>query len=306
MLQKDAELIDEIAIASFCEKFIPSARNVYLYAHHQTKYEKKVQASFKQVDSAAISLFLKSDGLTTPNQYSHQVFTLVPGGDRFGPCRVDVRPQHLRNMFSRYLARLHREESDAYMRMIRIHPLAKAVAGENLENKMHAKIPAGGNWDIHPLQISGVGSKNIIWSRKPLHSEGGASQDKEMAGLFTLPKLQVVEFVKKELNANNIEGGIYYRPITPNFPTLDAWIMIPHEAVKTAVILQSTVSDQHDLNSSGLIFLQTLGLTSIHCIVWTNSPTISITVPAEYKNFVTEVSCIMEELDEIEDALPDV
>ncbi len=266
----------EILLKTFLDDFIPSAREVFVYAAFRSTYEQLVLGELAGITRDGIQKMLQSaralnfdDG---PNM-SHHVVLITPQKNRT-QHRVDIPTRFLYDKM-KDLGKLHSLEA-AYMLYQTFKEVKQTTpsAGFIYEDLIRYELPLGGQWPvvsmqmtpkkityIHFLTTGTEEAKTYLCLGQNCDTPFQFSTVPQSSNSQTFNNLKRISYAAKAKLV--LETG-FYVPLSTTEATFDGFVYDAKNCVAT--VFQVTVGKKHTVKLAGLKWLTGLGVKKVYYV----------------------------------------
>ncbi|KAI9461474.1 hypothetical protein HD554DRAFT_1512167 [Boletus coccyginus] len=265
-------------LKTFFERYVPSARTAYDFAHRIQDFEIQLQGAINSLSVDNVTKMVDDLGsLTMSAEMPHHLFIIHPGETR-SSLIIKFTSQHISE---KLVAALEHKVSSAARVLFEVYnrnPPTKALAGQLWDSVVRGVFTQGGVWPICQMEVSSnKGKVNQHWKimpSKPYVDQYLIIGDpaKPIVKICdTCPDDAIVHdtFSSFPFNANikEVTKTGYYLPTSTTEATFDAFY---YDAdLKEATVLQATVSPGHTVKAKDLQQLQEVGVQSAHYVAIT-------------------------------------
>ncbi|KAK7024239.1 hypothetical protein VNI00_016456 [Paramarasmius palmivorus] len=277
---------DENKLISFCDSYGSCARYVFQCARNPKSYKRTLKAKLRKLSIRDLRdlVYNGDQSLPVKEEVSHLVVGIYPGPSRDDPYITIYTPSLLTIIESQFAAEWDDKAWDLFD-SFRSTPQTRVPAGRILESRLHQTLAKGGQWEANTMVAVSEGDQNVIFSdnvanRKRAYVKfGRGARVRSKSSTSGSTPLDVHRFSFADFKKSFRETG-YYRPLSQTHATYDSFVL--DKKRETLVIIQSTMSTQHDVNKKGLAYLEekwATGSFKIHYVVITDDETKTVRIP---------------------------
>ena len=225
--------ISERDLATFFDRYGPSARTAFKYAASSDEFDDQIQLICTNTSLSKLwKIMHEADTLTLDNELSHQIFVIAPKPDSpcFKHCVQFASPFNANLL---YMA-LHMKstiEAQEFCGLLISALFSKGSAGNVFEVLAHGAFDQGGYFPIFKMSKSNrIGTANSHWktpNENPVehflyvNSSGFSVQDQQPTSTEKEEPLAYHLFIPSQ--TTSLETG-YYQQVSRTQETLDAFI----------------------------------------------------------------------------------
>ena len=239
--------LEDDEVTGLYEIYHASPRDLVNSGHDPDTLHDLIDLQVQQMDLAAIKIALASPDIDNSSDY---VTRIEPSyRTRAVPRKTISCRFAFQLLWDRYI-KDQTSEREFFYQLFSNNPIAGSAAGWVLEFRMHQLLREGRTINLFP--IGGHPTINTIYDHYPPSYDVGAKA-------LVLPESE--EHSLQPMMALTI--GRYYRPLNPNFPTIDSLFLVKPPCEPSPILLMFQVTqnkDSHDVNRRGLAAVEGLGL----------------------------------------------